>query len=142
MPKLLIGREYADDLISSVQNSKQSIKILMYDWRWYKDQPGARIQKFNQEILTAKKRGVDVRVILNQGHIKRILESYKIKVFVTNAGRTMHIKLILIDNKILFIGSHNLSINAFEINLEMSLKIFDQSVIDRCNHFFSNLCLL
>lgn len=140
MLKLLIGRQYPDELMESIKKSIVSIKILMYDWRWYSHQSGSKIQKLNNEIIKAKKRGVDVRVILNTAHIKRILESCKIKVFVTNASRTMHIKLVLIDEKILFIGSHNFSINAFEINHEMSLMLDDKETIARCLLFFNNIC--
>lgn len=141
MSKLLIGREYPDAVIEAIKNSKVSVKIFMYDWRWYSHQPGARIQKLNQEIIKAVKRKVDVRVVLNNNSILRILKSNGIKAIVTNASRTMHAKIVIIDEKILFIGSHNFSINGFEINHEFSLKLDDQKIIDRCNTYFKNLWL-
>lgn len=141
MTQLLIGREYPDQVIESVKNSLTSIKILMYDWRWYSHQPGARIQKLNHEIIQASNRGVEVKAILNNASILNILKSNGIDAIITNASRTMHIKLVLIDEKVLFIGSHNFSINGFELNHEMSLKLEDQEIISRCNKFFDNLCL-
>ena len=141
MSKLLVGREYPDEVIKSIQDAKASIKIFMYDWRWYSHQPGARIHKLNQEIIKAVKRKVEVRVVLNNNSILRILKTHGIKAIVTNASRTMHAKIVIIDEKILFIGSHNFSINGFEINHEFSLKLDDKKIIDRCNTYFKNLWL-
>lgn len=141
MVKLLIGREYPDEVIEAVKNAKSDIKIFMYDWRWYSNQPGARIQKLNQEIIKASKNGVDVRVVLNNTSILSILKSNGIKAITTRATRTMHAKIVIIDEKLLFIGSHNFSINGFELNHEMSLKLDDKSIISRCNTYFNNLCL-
>lgn len=141
MVQLIIGREYPDIVSQAIKEAKSSIKILMYDWRWYQDQPGARIQKFNQEIIKAARRGVDVRAIINHGGILHILNANGVKARKTNSSRTMHIKMVIIDNQKIFIGSHNFSINAFEINQEISLQLDDKNIIDRCDRFFNNLCL-
>lgn len=142
MVKLLIGRQYPIDLIKEIENSKSSIKILMYDWRWYSHQPTCKMQILNQAIFKKAKEGHDIKVILNNNSIKKILEDQKIKVHVSPTSRTMHIKLVIIDEKILYLGSHNFSINAFEINHEMTLKIDDKEIIERCNNFYKTLCLL
>lgn len=141
MLKILIGREYPDEVIESVKNAKSSVRILMYDWRWYSSQPGARIQKLNQEIVKAVKRGVEVSAVLNNNSILNILKNNGIKAVVTNASRTMHSKMVIIDERILFIGSHNFTVNGFELNHEMSLKLEDQKIINRCNNFFRGVCL-
>lgn len=141
MSKLLIGREYPDEIIKMVKASKVSIKILMYDWRWYSHQPGARIQKLNNAIVQAVKRGVDVKAVLNNKSILKILNAQGIKAISTNTCRTMHAKIVIVDEKDLFVGSHNFSINGFEINHEISLHSQDQFMISRCLTFFNNLCL-
>jgi len=139
--KLLIGREYPDEIIEAVKNAKNSIKILMYDWRWYSHQPAARIQKLNQEIIRATRRGVTVRAVLNDISILQILKANGIDARVTNVHRTMHIKLVVIDEKLLFIGSHNFSINGFELNHEMSVRLDDVETVLKCNNFFDRVCL-
>ena len=48
----------------------------------------------------------------------------------------MHVKMVMIDNKDVFLGSHNLTKNAFELNHEISVLISEAESIDRCNHFF------
>ena len=139
--QLLIGREYPDEIIEDVQNAKNSIKILMYEWRWYSHQPGARIQKLNQEIIRAAKRGVRVKAVLNDTSILPILKENGIDARVTNVQRTMHIKLVVIDEKYVFVGSHNFSINGFELNHEMSVRLDDFETVLRCSNFFDRVWL-
>jgi phosphatidylserine/phosphatidylglycerophosphate/cardiolipin synthase-like enzyme len=66
----------------------------------------------------------------------------KIKIKRVNSSKILHAKIIIIDQKYLFLGSHNLTQNAFELSHEISIGIEDQEAINRCNNFFDNLCLL
>jgi phosphatidylserine/phosphatidylglycerophosphate/cardiolipin synthase-like enzyme len=141
MTKLLIGRDYPNEIIEAVKNSKTSIKVLMYDWRWYSHQPGARIQILNQEIVKAINRGVEVRAVINNRSILNKLKDVGVKAIVTNTQRTLHIKMVIIDDQIIFIGSHNFSVNGFELNHEMSVKLTDPETISKCNIFFQRICL-
>ena len=142
MPQILIGREYPEILTRYVKNAKQSIKILIYDWRWYYNEVGSKIQLFNNEILNASNRGVEISVLFNNDFILKVFENSKINVKKVNTKKVMHVKMVIIDNKYLLLGSHNLTKNAFELNHEISLLIDDQNCIDRCNNFFENLCHL
>jgi len=142
MLKLLVGREYPDELLQTIQNCKTSLKILMYDWRWYSHQPGTRIQKVSAEIIKAKNRAVDVRVILNFRSIVPILKRHNIKVFEKDFSKKMHIKVVVVDDKIALIGSHNLTVNGFELNHEMSIITDDEIIVSRCSQYFNNLCHL
>lgn len=141
MQQIIIGREYPPLIIEAIKNAKVSIKILMYSWRWYSQDVGARIQKLNNEIVQAVNRGVDVDVVLNSASIINILKQNRIKAKVTNSSKTMHIKMVIIDNKNVFVGSHNFSMNGFEINHEMSVLSDDQESINKCNKFFDQICL-
>ena len=53
--------------------------------------------------------------------------------------RTLHSKLILIDEKIVIIGSHNLTRNAFAHNIETSLVVDIPEGNDRFSQLFNNL---
>lgn len=137
--QLFVGREYPDVVIEAVENAKHSIKILMYDWRWYSHQPGARIQKLNQAIIRATRRGVSVRAVLNNGMILALLRQNGIDARIMNTARTMHIKLVIVDDALILLGSHNFSINAFELNHEMSVRSDDALVAARCVDFFNDI---
>lgn len=142
MQQIIIGREYPDIVTTLVKQSKQSIKILIYDWRWYENEIGARIQVFNNEIMRAVNRGVDVTVLANNHFVETILKDSKIKIKKVNTSKVMHIKMLIFDNKYLLLGSHNLTKNAFELNHEMSVLLDDTDSIAKCNTFFENLCHL
>jgi phosphatidylserine/phosphatidylglycerophosphate/cardiolipin synthase-like enzyme len=142
MSKIIIGREYPKIIIPAIKEAKNAIDILVYDWRWYENNLGSQIQKFNQEILNAVRRGVSVRALVNNNYVPSILSNEKLFIKRVNTSRIMHIKLILIDQKKLFIGSHNLTQNAFELNHEISVLIEDIESISRCLRFFETLCHL
>lgn len=140
MQKIIIGREYSQVIINLVKNAKQSIKILVYDWRWYKNDIGSSIQQFNNEIIMANRRGVSIFALVNSDFISFPLKNAGINVRKLNTKRIMHIKMIIFDEKYLLIGSHNLTKNAFDLNHEMSILVDDKESIIRCVSFFESLC--
>ena len=142
MQQIIIGREYPAVITKYIKNAKQSIKILIYDWRWYSDQLGSSIQNFNTELLNSANRGVAVSVLVNNDYILNILKDSKINVKKVNTSKVMHVKMIIIDQKYLFLGSHNLTKNAFDLNHEISVLLDDVESIFKCNNFFDNLCHL
>jgi len=139
MAQIIIGREYPDLVIEKVKNAKQSIKILMFAWRWYDGEQGTKIQKFNNEIIRARQRGVDVRVFVNFGFITQKFRECGINIKQPLSKKMLHCKMIIIDEKMLFLGSHNLTKNAFEINHEVSTLIDDPAAVEKCSRFFDNL---
>lgn len=139
MLNVIIGREYPDRVINEVKQAKQSVKILMFAWRWYHGEIGTRIQKFNHEIIKAKNRGVDVFALTNFDYVCGKFKSQNIKIAKPRLKNLLHAKIIIIDGKLLFLGSHNLTKNAFEINHEISIMTDEQSAVARCSQFFDNI---
>ena len=142
MSKIVIGREFPDLLIEKVKSAKESIKILSFAWRYYPANIGSKIQQFNLEIVRACQRGVVVSALVNDDSMLSFFRGQNIKIKRVNSSKILHAKIIIIDQKILFLGSHNLTQNAFELSHEISIEIKDQEAINRCNNFFDNLCLL
>jgi len=135
----VIGKEFADKIIPLVEQSKKSIDIIVYDWKWYPDQIGSGIQRFNNTIITAAKKGKRVRVITTSPYIDKILSGLNIKTKRWTSRKTLHTKLTLIDGRIAILGSHNYTMNAFTINYEVSVIIQDETVVKRLNQYFENL---
>lgn len=142
MTQVIIGREYPQVLTPLIEQAQHSIEILVFDWRWYAHEPNSNVQKFNSAILEASKRGVKVRALVNNNIMPTILQLKNLRVKRVGTKSMMHVKMIIIDQKIAVIGSHNFSKNAFEFNHEVSLLVSDESVISRCRKYFDNLCLL
>lgn len=142
MNEVIIGREYPEILTPIIQQAQHTIEILVFDWRWYKNEPNSSIQKFNNAIMEASARGVKVRALVNNNIMPTILQLEKLSVKRVGTKKMMHVKMIIIDGKKIAIGSHNFSKNAFEFNHEVSTLSDDENIIKRCQFYFNNLCLL
>lgn len=135
----LIGKDYPAKVIPLIDNAKLNIDIIMYDWRWYKGNPAFNVQQFNLALCRAVKRGVFIRAVVNTAPLLDILSSVGIKARCTRNRRTLHAKFLSIDNKILVIGSHNFTKNAFNHNLEVSVIVDIPSDLTRLAELFENL---
>ena len=142
MTQVIIGREYPQVITPLIQEAQNSIEILVFDWRWYENEPNSSVQKFNTAILEASNRGVKVRALVNNNIMPTILQLEKLSVKRVGSKNLMHVKMIIIDQKTLVIGSHNFSKRAFEINHEISLLVDDADEIARCRKYFEMLCHL
>jgi phosphatidylserine/phosphatidylglycerophosphate/cardiolipin synthase-like enzyme len=142
MTQVIIGREYPQILTPLIEQTQHSIDILVYDWRWYANEPNSNVQKFNNAILQASKRGVKVRALVNNNILPTILQLENLSVKRVGTKSMMHVKMIILDQKKIVIGSHNFSKNAFEFNHEVSLLVEDEETISRCRKYFDVLCHL
>lgn len=135
----IIGSEYPKKVIPLIENAKQTIKIIVFDWRWYPNEPANSAQLFNQAVVCACKRGVAVSCIGNSADIVKTLQGIGAKAKRLLTNKLVHVKMILIDGKILVIGSHNFSQSAFSMNYELSVIIDEQQDLNIYDKFFNNL---
>lgn len=137
--KAIVGANFIDEVIPLIKNAKKNIDIVSYDWRWYSDQPDHPIQIFNIAVANAIKRGVFVRAVLNNSAFLASFLSVGIRARALKDKRTLHAKMILIDDEIAIVGSHNLSKNAMAHNVELSLIADIPEGDNRLKNFFNNL---
>lgn len=135
----IIGKTFPDVVIPIIKQAKKSIDIVVFDWRWYPDQIGSTIQRFNNAIIDSAKRTIRVRVLTNSRQTQKLLSAFKIKTKKLQSKKLLHTKLMLVDSKLAIIGSHNYTMNAFTINFEVSIILVDPSTIKRLNEYFLNL---
>ena len=130
----LYNREYLPHLHQALQNAKHKIHILMFTMRYYPNYPNDANSVIIGDLIAAKKRGVEVKLILdcsswnrsNTLKNKMVGDSLKkcgIEVYYDPYDVTSHDKLILIDDTITIIGSTNWSYYALERNNEASVLI-------------------
>ena len=135
----IIGKEFAKKVIPLRGGSKNTIDIIVYDWRLYPDQIGSSIQKFNNAIVVAQRKGIKVRAITNCREIINILKENKIDAKKLFSSKKLHVKLMIIDDEIAILGSHNYTTSAFTLNFEISVIIQEKEVVNRLKTFFENL---
>lgn len=134
---IAIAREFPKKVIPLIEEAKKSISIIVYDWLWYPDEIGANIQVFNNAIVRARNRGVDVRACVRKRLIYEILKRANIRVKRLKSSKTLHVKLMIIDDNITIVGSHNYTKNAFNINYEASVIIRDEEIARKFNEYFN-----
>ncbi|MFA5382432.1 MAG: phospholipase D-like domain-containing protein [Candidatus Micrarchaeia archaeon] len=107
-----------DEIISLINNAQKSIDIEMYVFT------SANIQN---ALINARNRGVEVRVILEQeietnedSFYKLISNGIETKWAPRKFSRT-HSKFMIIDNKLIFVGSTNFSNSALTSNREAAV---------------------
>ena len=138
---IAIGRSFPKKVIPLINNAKKTIEILVFDWGWYENEIGEQVQIFNNAIIRASRRGVLVRAIVYKQKIKNILDQEKIWCRKIESYKLMHIKLMIIDDEKVIVGSHNYTKNAFNINHELSLIINDTSLAEKLKTNFQPLFL-
>ena len=136
--EILIGRAFAKQVIPLIKGAKKSIDIIVYNWLWYPNEIGSKIQNFNHALVTANRGGVEVKAVVQKTLIAEILRREKIKVRKIQSGRVLHTKLMIVDDSVAILGSHNYTMNAFNINYEVSVIIHDPEIIEELKTYFSN----
>lgn len=137
-PVLLVDSDYFDSLIHHIRQAKKRIDVAMFLFKTT-DSPKNRPAIIVGELLKAKARGVAVAVLLEQsGHDQElnsenrktaeILKRGGIAVVFDQPETTTHAKLVIIDQRYVFLGSHNFSHAALAYNHESSLLIDSQDM--------------
>ena len=135
----VIGKGFAPAVIPLIAGAEHSISILVFDWRWYPNEPANPVSLFNQSIIRAHRRGVEVQVIANTDDALKILRDLGIVAKRPATPKMIHAKMMIIDDDIVIIGSHNYTFNAFTMNHEISAIIRQGTNDAGFSNFFNNL---
>jgi len=148
--RLLLNRDYFPEVKKIINDSSRSIRMIMFEASYYKKFKNSPSNQLIDALIKAKKRGVDVEVILDVRQksdrtTKRNLETGK---RLTNAGVevifdteqiTTHSKLLIIDEKIVVIGSTNWTYNALTSNHESSIVFDSRGTAIELMEFFEKI---
>jgi phosphatidylserine/phosphatidylglycerophosphate/cardiolipin synthase-like enzyme len=138
-PQIILGKEYPDVVIPFIKSARSCLDILVYEWNFYQQQPAAKISRFNQEIFAAARRGVSVEALVGRPSISSIYKQSEIKIKKPVNSSLVHSKLLIIDERIAILGSHNFTHSAFTINHEVSVVLTDASSVTSLLDFFNSL---
>ena len=122
---ILCGKTYQQTLREYITRAKGSIVVAMY-FIILEPGGGGPINELVDDLVDAKKRGVDVRVILEDSKFKENRFAYQklkengIIVYFDTPEHLLHVKGVVIDDRYVFIGSANWSRAAIEDNYEVT----------------------
>ena len=137
----IIGQEFSKKVIPIIDASRHNIRIVVFDWRWYENDPANPVQLFNASIVRAVKRGVKVRVIGNCDAVLATLRSVGCDARKVVSKKLVHAKMIIVDDSSVILGSHNFTQSAFTMNQEVSMYLPDCEEAPRLILFYDNLWL-
>ena len=137
---MLPDSAYYPTLVDFIRSANHSIDMAMFLFKTTsspKNKPALLVK----ELIKARKRGVKIHVTLeNSGYqesinrenkkVARKLRKNKIKVFFDTPDITTHSKIVVIDQRYSFIGSHNFSHSALAFNKEFSVLIDNGNLAD------------
>lgn len=137
--ELAIGNQYAKRLISLIDKATKNIDVMMFDWRWYSNDPFSDISQINHAFVRAARRKVFIRVLTNYISVVEELKAVGINAKCWDASKLMHSKSIIVDNKYVVMGSHNFTNNAMRHNVETSVFLDNEDIAKGLNDYFESL---
>lgn len=130
----LQNHKYVDALLGGIKGAKSEIVGCFFLFK-VGSKHGGMPQRIVEELVAARKRGVDVTIELEQdaggkGTVyeqnrvaARILADAGVKVRFDAPKTTTHVKALVIDGRYVYLGSHNLTQSALKYNNELSVMI-------------------
>ena len=136
---------YFDALVDHIRDAQSSIDISMFVFKTTTSRNN-KPKKLVYELIKAQKRGVRIRVVLEKSgyedsinekneQVASTLRKNGIQVFFDSPKKINHAKLVIVDKRYSFIGSHNLTHSALAYNHEVSLLIDDKSIARDLTHY-------
>ncbi|MBI5148949.1 hypothetical protein HZA33_04690 [Candidatus Pacearchaeota archaeon] len=141
----LFDKNYASVLISEINNADKEIDIAMFEFKFYENEKN-KVRQVLDALINASARNVSVKILLDASDWSKevtnenkatisYLQENGVNAKLDNPKRTLHAKLIIIDDKV-FVGSHNLVFHALERNSEISAMIENSDVLQQYKSYF------
>ena len=136
MAQILKDEKIRGELLKAIREAQREVLIATYKMGYNGRASKRHLNALVEALHQASKRGVQVRCLLNMdrentqiGRINarasRLLEKRGVITRKGQRGRTIHAKLVIIDEEMIIVGSHNLSESSLCRNFEVSLLIRD-----------------
>ena len=149
-------RQYYPIVMKTIESANRSIDMVMYEIKWYGNPEGDShdVSKLAVALVDAKDRGVSVRIIMDDGrgygfenddmitwaeNWRDYFESHGIEVKFDWSNETTHDKLLIVDGKVVIVGSTNWSTSALDYNHEANAYIESQEVAEEYEKYFNSL---
>ncbi|MCP4628019.1 MAG: phospholipase [bacterium] len=131
--RILPDEEYFQALLDAIHDAEREIVLAMFLFK-ITDSAGNRAAMVLDQLLKAKKRGVEVRVLLERSgyddelnkenrRVADKLHKQGVTVVFDGPNTTTHTKAVVVDKRFVLVGSHNLTHSALAGNHEFSLFI-------------------
>lgn len=148
--RLLKDRDYLPALLGGIDEARREIALTIFFFKtngFMDNRPDMVLSHLRE----AARRGVKVDVVVEQGQggdnvdgdnaaTARKLRAAGIAVCMDAPDRTTHAKMVIIDRRYLFVGSHNLTQSALKYNHEVSVWIDSPRLAEEALRYMTSLC--
>jgi phosphatidylserine/phosphatidylglycerophosphate/cardiolipin synthase-like enzyme len=147
---LLQDHKYVDALLNGIRNAKKDIIGCFFLFKVSGGQGNLPL-KVVEELIAAKKRGVEISIELEQAATgkgtvyeqnrlaAKLMTDAGIKVRFDTPKTTTHVKAMVIDRRYVYLGSHNLTQSALKYNNELSVLIDSTELAGEMAAYLNNL---
>lgn len=146
--QLVVDIQYFQVAKKMIQEAKHSIQVMMFEMGYYDRNPNTPSNLLIKELINAKKRGVNVEVMLEvregedrtakrNRHTGKILSEGGVAVIYDSLIKTTHAKLMVVDGKLSLLGSTNWTYPALTNNNEASVLIRSKEVAKALVDYFN-----
>ncbi|AXA37224.1 MAG: phospholipase D-like domain-containing protein [Candidatus Sumerlaea chitinivorans] len=138
------NREYISVVRELVRNAQQNLYLMLYQARYYEEYPDTETNHLLRELIEAKLRGVDVKIVIDTGDwnpsnkneynldfVDRMTTA-GIEVWEDSTTEVSHEKVMLVDDNITVVSSHNWTYYSIAKNNEVAVVVDSKPL----NHFF------
>jgi hypothetical protein len=136
---LALDGNFITEITEAVKGAQVEVRMCAYAWRWYDSEPELTIQKFNNELLRAHKRGIRCRIIVDSETMCKRFTSLGFDCRSVVNTRMLHTKAICIDHSCLSIGSHNFTKRANADNYEATILTGEFEPVAQFIDYFDRL---
>lgn len=148
--RLLTDQEYLPALLDGIAGARREIVLSAFFFRTAGTMDSYPDVVLKQ-LLAASRRGVGIEAVLERGqegdNVSRDnaataarMRDGGIRVCMDAPERTTHAKLIVIDRRYLFVGSHNLTQSALKYNREVSVLIDSPPLAEEAIRYLRSIC--
>jgi len=138
-PLPIISKNFPNIVIPLIDSVRYNIDVVVFDWRFYRNDPANYVSLFNSAIARACARGVVVRALVQNAGVVENLKAIGCDARLLNSKRILHTKMMLLDRKSVIIGSHNYTQHAFTSNEEASIYVTLPAGENELQTYFNNL---
>lgn len=143
----LVDREYFPVTHKAMLSARKSILCAMYMSQLSINHPFGGESLLLRDLISAKNRGVEVRVILednpemNNKYAYNFLKEAGVSVAYDTEGITTHSKFLIIDDELTILGSHNWTFGGMRTNREASVLIKSKEVAKAFRQAFEQIAV-
>jgi len=149
--EVILDKQYYPIALKIISEAKKSINFAVFEIRYYPEYPQSPSNLLIDGLVLAAKRGVNVEVCLEQskGYLQdntldNLKVAYKltnggVKVYLDNPKKTLHAKFLVVDRRLVLLGSTNWAYYSLDKNWETNLLVDSRKIAEELLGYFETI---